>query len=215
MRHFAIEQWVDLARGTSSDADRAAMESHLASGCARCHEVVAVLKGMTVIARAEKDCEPPESVVRLAKAAYRPPQHERLVARIMYDSFLEPLPAGVRTQDRVARHTLYEAGEYSLDVRVEQHGAQETATLVGQLANRKDPGAPADGVQVMLKSRKKVVATASCNAFGEFQLDYSQAPALQLEVCLGTIGQVLEVPLGAAPDESLGNKKAKPRGRSR
>jgi hypothetical protein len=214
MKHFETEQWLEFSRGASTDDDRSAMESHLASGCARCRRVVDVLKGVAVIARAEKNYGPPESVVRLAKAVYWPQQPERLIARLIYDSFREPLPAGVRTQDRLTRHALYEAGDYSVDVRVEQHGVRDTATLVGQLANRARPGAPAVDVQVKLKRQKKIVAAASCNEFGEFHLDYSPAPALQLEVSLGSTGKVVEVPLGSVLDQP-GGKPARPRDRTR
>jgi len=39
----------------------------------------------------------------------------RIPVRLLYDSFREPLPAGLRTQQRLSRQALYQAGDYSLD----------------------------------------------------------------------------------------------------
>ena len=215
MSHFETEQWMDFLRKATSKADRSAMETHLASGCARCGRTVKVLQGVTAIAQAENQFEPPANLVRVAKALYRPQQSERLVARLVYDSFRQPLPAGVRSQDRITRQALFEAGGYSVHLRVEHHGTSEIATLMGQLGNRESPGAPADDVQVRLKTRKKIIATTSCNSFGEFHLAYSPAPALQLEVSLGWTGRVLDVPLGTVLDQSSVRKTGKLRGPSR
>jgi hypothetical protein len=203
MTHFDIEQWADFSRGAATGADRALMQRHLASGCGRCNRMVDLLVGVAAVTRADKDYDPPAAVVRRAKALYRPQRPERLTARVIYDSFRDPLPAGVRTQDRLTRHVLYQAGDYSLDVRVEQHAGAATATLVGQVVTRERPGTSAGDVQVMLRRGTKTVAAASGNAFGEFQLDYRPVASLQLEVTLGTTGPVLELPLDHAvePDE--------------
>jgi hypothetical protein len=215
MTHYEIEQWVDFSRGVASDADRPLMERHLAAGCTRCRRIVTLLQGVAAAARADTQAAPPASTVRMAKALYQPHKPERLIARLVYDSFRDPLPAGVRTQDRLTRHVLYVAGEYSLDVRLEEHGAPSSATLVGQIVKRDSPAASAGDVQVMLRSRTKTVAATSCNAFGEFHMAYRPGPALQLEVSLSPSGQVLEVPLGHVMESSTGTNRAKPSSPSR
>jgi len=161
------------------------------------------MTGVAAIAQAEPDLVPPRDAVRLAKAIYTPPPRtERLLARLVFDSFLAPLPAGVRTQDRQTRQAVYEAGSYCVDVRVEHQPRRGTTTLVGQLADRDHPQANATDVNVLLKTRQKTIASAPCDQFGEFYLEYRPAPALRLDVCLGTTGRVLELPLSELMDES-------------
>ena len=157
-----------------------------------------MLGNVAAIARKDAAYEPPLSVIRLARAIYQPQKPERTLARLVFDSFREPLPAGVRTQDRQSRHALYEAGGYCVDIRLEHQRPADIATLVGQLADRDHPGVDADDVRVELMTRKEILASANCNRFGEFQLDYRPAPALRLNVILGSSGKRLELPLERA-----------------
>ena len=201
MRHFDTWQWADYSRGVDSGIDRAAMQAHLES-CTRCRRTVGILRGVAAMAAAEPANTPPRDVVRIAKAIYTPPPSERLLARLVFDSFLAPLPAGVRTQDRQTRQAVYEAGSYCVDVRVEHQPRRGKTTLVGQLADRDHPGASAADVSVLLKTKQKTIASAPCDQFGEFYLEYRPAPALRLDVCLGESGRVLELPLSELMDES-------------
>jgi hypothetical protein len=210
MTHYTLEQWVDFSRGLARDIDRPAMEDHLAAGCARCSRMVEMLGMAAIIARGEAANEPPESVLHLARAIYsRPQKPERLVARLIHDSFRQPQLAGVRTQDRQTRHSLYEAGGYYVDLRVEHQRTADLATLVGQLADREHPGADADDVRVELRTRKQTIASATCNRFGEFQLAYRPAPALRLDVILGNTGKRLELQLNNLMDEPAAGPKGK------
>jgi hypothetical protein len=71
----------------------------------------------------------------------------------------------------------------------------------------------ADDVRVELKTPKQILATANCNRFGEFQLDYRPSPALRLDVILGSSGRRLELPLSGLMDEPVarrGRGKKKP-----
>lgn len=200
MKHFNIWQWVDFIRDLGEEETRAAMASHLSSRCARCQKIVKVLRGVALTARGELVCEPPEHAIRLAQAIYslrRPDTANlpRLIARLMHDSVRAPLPAGIRAQNRLSRHALFEAGSYYLDLQLEQQPASGLVTLLGQLADRTGPERSTSEVPVWLKERKRLVATALCNRFGEFQLEYEPAPNLRLHVALPTAGKRLEVPL--------------------
>jgi hypothetical protein len=206
MSHFDLEQWADFSRGLDRDIDRSAMESHLSTGCARCSHLMKMFANVAAVARMEASYEPPPNVIRLARAIYQPQKPERTLARLVFDSFREPLPAGVRTQDRQTRHALYEAGGYSVDIRLEHQRPADLATLVGQLADREHPGVDAGDVRVELVTKKEILASANCNRFGEFQLDYRPEPALRLDVVLGSSGRRLEVPLGGLTDEPAGRK---------
>jgi len=200
MKHFNIWQWADYARVLGDDAVRAAMETHLSAGCARCLRIVNVLRGVDAIARGEAGYEPPEHAIRCAQAIYALSRPEktgfpRLIARPVHDSLREPLPAGMRAQDGPARHALYEAGSYCLDLQVEQQLGAGLVMLTGQLADRSQPAANAADVPVWLMERKSLVASTLCNPFGEFQLEYAPARDLRLHVPLRAVRRRLEVPL--------------------
>jgi hypothetical protein len=211
MTHFSIWQWVDFSRGLTSGSDRQAMEAHLSGGCKKCRRIAEVMENVAVISSTEGEYEPPASAVRIARAIFTPPQ-ERLVARLVFDSFRAALPAGIRSQEPLTRHALWEAGSYYVDLRVEHQRTSETATLVGQLADRDNPGANAADVRVLLKTRSKTLASTACNRFGEFHLDYRPAPALRLDVWLGNSGKRLELPLSGLTDEP-GVKHREPTGK--
>jgi hypothetical protein len=215
MTHYNLGQWVDFSRGLARDINRSAMEAHLSKGCARCRRIVEMLGSVAAFGSAQAENEPPESALRLARAIYRRPQKpESVLAKLVYDSFRQPLLAGVRTQDRQTRHALYEAGGYYVDLRVEHQRAADMATLIGQLADRERPGADADGVRVELRTRKATIATASCNRFGEFQIDYRPAPALRLDVILGETGRRLELHLSGLLDDQPAKGRAKGKGKA-
>src|SRR5262245_25343926 len=100
------------------------MASHLSSRCAGCQQIVKGLRGVALTARGELAYEAPESAVRLAQAIYslqRPDSASlpRLIARLVHDSARAPLPAGIRAQNSLSRHALFEAGSYYLDLQLE------------------------------------------------------------------------------------------------
>ena len=200
MNHFDITQWTDFARGVTPAADRGVMEAHVVSGCARCRETLNLVKRVVESARIDNAYDPPEHVVRCAKAlsALLSPRRSNvstLIARLVYGGFGELAPAGMRAEDRVSRHGVYEAGDFSVDVRVEQEKGSSLATLVGQLSNRVDPDSSMAEAPVLLMARKDIIAHTLYNRFGEFQMDYPPAPDLRLRVALAPPGKRLELSL--------------------
>jgi len=200
MKHFDISDWTDFARGVTADIDRSAMEVHVTSGCRRCRKTLELVERLVASTRADSRYDPPEPVVRCAKAIsflLRPQRStvSRLVARLVYDSFRDPAPVGLRAQDRVSRHTVYEAGNFSLDLRLEQQKGSPLATLVGQLTNRRDPESALAEAPVVLMARKDIVAQAVYNRFGEFQMDYPATRQLRLCVALDPPGKRIELSL--------------------
>jgi hypothetical protein len=200
MKHFDISDWTDFARGITADINRSAMEAHVKSGCRRCRKTLELVERLVASTRADSRYDPPEPVVRCAKAIsflLRPQRStvSRLVARLVYDSFRDPAPVGLRAQDRVSRHTVYEAGNFSVDLRLEQQKGSPLATLVGQLTNRRDPDSTLAEAPVLLMARKDIVAQAVYNRFGEFQMDYPPARHLRLCVALDPPGKRIELSL--------------------
>ena len=199
MRHFDIWQWTDYARGLVAGVDRSPMDAHLFSGCQRCQRTVNVLRGVAAAARGETG-PPPEHAIRYAQAIcslHRPEKisFPRWVARLVHDTVREPLPAGMRAEDRLSRHALYEAGSYSLDLQLENQLASGLVTLIGQLADRNKPAISTAAVPVWLMEGERLVTSTLSNRFGEFQLEYAPSCRLRLSLPLPAVRKRLEVPL--------------------
>jgi hypothetical protein len=192
MKHFTIEQWIDYVRGVADPARRHAMEQHLSGGCPGCNALATRLRALWSVAQAELTSPIPEAVVRQATQIYRLRMPDsvlllpRLRARLMFDSFREALPAGVRS-GRSSRRLVYKAGSYSLELRQEQSAESATVLIVGQLADTKDPKRPLADVPAFLVSRRSIVARTSTNGYGEFEIEYR--PARDLQLVLGVAGR--------------------------
>ncbi|MFB3815432.1 MAG: hypothetical protein ACE14L_15115 [Terriglobales bacterium] len=140
-----------------------------------------------VATTAAPEADVPDYVVHNGQAifALRRPHtvtFARRVARLVYDSFREPLPAGVRSQQRLSRQALYEAGGFCVDLRLEHEPRGSLVTLVGQVANRKQPGHAVAHVPVVLMAGKQIVGRAFSNSFGEFQMEYAPKGQLRLHI---------------------------------
>src|SRR3954449_10113986 len=125
MNHFDISDWTDFARGCAAGSDRAQMQAHLDGGCRSCRATVDLLQRVVVAVRADGLSEPPADIVRCAKAisALQRPRATTTgwsVARLVYDSFREPPPPGIRADMRAARHAVFSAGDLFIDLRVER-----------------------------------------------------------------------------------------------
>ena len=198
MKHYDNWHWADFVRGVAEPTVRQAMAAHLSAGCARCATLADTMRAIATTAR--EDVAPPEYALRIAHALFAAAFPEKstlrkLVARLVFDSALEPLPAGLRAQDRVSRRALYEAGGYHVDIQLERQPASDVVTLVGQLADHIQPATSTADVPIWLMERESLVESTVCNQFGEFQLEYEPRRNLRLYVPLPEAGKRLEIPL--------------------
>ena len=215
MKHFDIAKWTEFVRDSVGEAERAAMQAHLASGCRKCRQTAELLRKVAAAARRHSQVQVPDYALRCARAIFLLQQPEkvqilpRIPARLLYDSFREPLPAGVRTQQRLSRQALYQAGDYSLDLRLENESGTSRVTLVGQIQNRKQPGKRLGGVPVLLFSGKQVLGQAVSNSLGEFQMEYAPTKRLRLYVPVRQAGKRIELPLNHFARERKGAANAR------
>ncbi len=188
MKHFDIAKWTDFVRGLCEKLAEVAIGRHLASGCRKCSHTAGLLGKLAAAVRRDLQVQVPDHALRRARAIFILQQPEkvqilpRIPARLLYDSFREPLPAGVRTQQRLSRQALYEAGDYSLDLRWDNERGSPRVALVGQIKNRKEPSKHLGDVPVLLVSGKKLLARTVSNSLGEFQMEYSPTKHLRLYV---------------------------------
>lgn len=210
MKHYDINEWTDYVRQVGDTSQRADMSQHLGTGCKKCNGIVSFLSKLTAVT-ASDTVSVPDQLVRNAKAMFAMSRPEKvslssIVAKLVYDSFREPVPAGVRGQPRVTRQAMYEAGDYCVDLRMEHERGGAIVTLVGQVASRKNPGQGVAGTPVMLLSGKEVVAKASCNRFGEFQMEYPPQQHVRLHVPVADENRWIEVRLHELSPENTGEE---------
>src|SRR5690242_21218204 len=100
VRHFSDEEWLDFVRQVMPASQRAPLETHLQSECPECVHLRRFWQNVHDVARREGGSGVPPEVTRAAEAAFAewrrtvvlPLQATR--ARPVFDSLLEPLPAG-------------------------------------------------------------------------------------------------------------------------
>ena len=198
MAHFDSWHWTDFVRGLCDEPTQSTMQAHLSSGCPSCQRTVETLRAIVVAASKEPAVTPPEYAVRYAHAAYshRRPESKlkRLVARLVYDSAREPLPAGIRGGERVSRRAMFAAGDHQVDLQLDRQPTSDMVTLVGQVVGRQEGSSLAD-VPVWLMERESLVQRTTCNMFGEFHLEYEQRRNLRLLFSLEVVGKRLEIAL--------------------
>ncbi|MBS1856708.1 MAG: hypothetical protein JST11_15170 [Acidobacteria bacterium] len=200
MKHYAIERWVDFSRHLVAPQERAGMEAHLAAGCEDCRELAGFTGRLTSTCAGISLSQVPESAFRLARAIFpvraqtRRRPGSRLPVELIFDSFLAPAPAGLRSTWQVGWQGLYRAGDCSLDVRIEPELKSLRASVIGQVTNHVAPSLIMGNCPVDLRRGRQIVAGTVSNRFGEFQMDYEQQPRLKLVVHLPG-ARSIEVPL--------------------
>jgi CheY-like chemotaxis protein len=115
-------------------------------------------------------------------------------ASLVFDSFRQPLPAGVRVIGPSPRRLLYKAGRYLVRLRLEPGVDSHRLSLVGQILDEGFPKQPLHDLAVLVSSGGKTVDRTLTNRFGEFLLQPEPVKDLQLSVQAPEIGSFV-VPL--------------------
>ncbi len=103
------------------------------------------------------------------------------VARLALDTFLQPLPSGVRSLQSDTRQLVYEAPALTADISLERSPNSARTTLMGQIMRTNEPQIPLNGVPVVLKSRKGPLGLKMTNEAGEFSFEFQNEKSVTLE----------------------------------
>ena len=210
--HFREEDWASFAREPGAPGQER-LQEHLASGCRRCARSVRLWSVVSSLGAQEPSYQPPEDVVRQVAARFRlqrPPRLRERVARaatLLFDSFRQPLPAGVRGTSAPPRQMLFRAGPYVVKLRLEpQPGGSRTA-IVGQIIDEQDPSVSLHDVAVLAQdNKKKTLDRTFTNELGEFLLEPEALENLQLSVALPMPGSFVVRPLGRTAKAPRGRR---------
>lgn len=210
MEHFSNSEWVDLVRGIPTGAS-AVMRSHVDAGCAECVEAYRVWNELAAFAARDRQAEPPEDSVRVAKAYVateavsndRAPQRHSwmtpVVAALVFDSVREALPAGVRSGAPLARHLMYRADAFIVDLQISSDHRSGHRVLAGQIVATTSPAFPDEQLVVSVAGAGRELATVYPNRFGEFEYELDRSnDDLTLTVAMSDGARIL-IPLDLGP----------------
>jgi hypothetical protein len=194
-QHFSEEDWVDFARAQGNLEQRARVVRHLEAGCPRCAQTLRIWAAVLSVAEQKASCPPPEQTIANLKKQFarQKPKglRERLASEValVFDSFRQPLPAGVRASGLLPpRYLLYKAGRYAIRVRVEPTAASNNCTIVGQILDEQEPTRALRDIAVLAMKGTRTLGRTLTNQLGEFQLEPDAAGSLQLSVGVPEIG---------------------------
>ncbi len=203
MRHFDVHQWADFSRGIHSQDDvRTAIVQHVDSGCRECNASLQLWQSVATKARNEKTYIPPEDVVHQVKAMsvllVRRTDNSFAgeLAKLIFDSFTQPIAAGVRGAATSPRQLLYRAGSLAIDLRVEVKPGEVPVFLFGQILQEGQSDRGQNAVEVTLLEGDRTLEQTKSNELGEFEMHVPVLPGLTLSLRESN-GKNILIPLSA------------------
>lgn len=122
----------------------------------------------------------------LESLIFRPKEVLRRImnaAHLVFDSFLQPMPAGIRGVSQLpARQLIYQSGSLMADLWLERQTDSNNFALVGQIVDSNKPDRQFDSIPVVLHGRKGPIALATTTKFGEFHFNFDFEPSVTLEI---------------------------------
>jgi len=189
MQHVNAEDLVNYLQGQCSDIETSALEAHLLS-CKECTEQKQEFHDLISRLQEDSSFEPPAELVQWGINLFQPltqPQAARGVRRkiigtLIYDTFDEPMLAGVRRVGAPPRQLLFRAGNVDVDVKIQSAEPNDRISLVGQVLSN-DPKF-FDNTPVNLESHGIVRYRTTTNVVGEFSFDEVPKDTYHLSVDL-------------------------------
>ena len=187
MQHYAEQPLVDLVRGVSGPEISRDIRTHLSQGCSKCNTAYDGWSRVQGLAAAESTYAPPENLVRLVKLGFQSKHAQEprkwTLANLVFDSFAQPLPAGVRSGTLNVWQVIYEAEGLAVDLRFGRRSQSTEVHMVGQVFDKQAVRALQNNATVELSTAQDhVVATAAVSTLGEFHLEFEAKENLFLSV---------------------------------
>jgi len=187
MRHITIENIMDYMDGRGEDVEKLTFEAHLA-GCRDCLELKQEFQALVAQLQDDSSFEPPADVVQWGVSLFQPVMQpekggvRKIIAALVFDTFDQPLLAGVRRVGAPPRQLLFRAGDVDVDVKIESMEANDRITLVGQVLSSATKFF--DNTPVKLESHGIVRYRTRTNVVGEFSFDEVPKDTYHLSVDL-------------------------------
>ena len=191
--HLDSKTALDLVEGTTAQAERRFWSRHLGS----CDECMGELLNWSAlkerVARSHLLSAPDDllvSVTQICRAATKtvefPTPLRQIVARITFDSFVQPALAGVRHafaahHEMVVRHVISQTEAFDIHLRISI--IDQSRELLGQILPR-DNGSFIKNARLHLRREDKRIGSAKLNDLGEFRFTDVPNGRLSLQIDL-------------------------------
>ncbi len=174
MRHPSVETLIGQIENTGSAAALATTTKHL-SACLPCQDKSGELSELLQFLHSDSQNEPPAEVLewgtQLFQPVFQPAESESSkvlrIAKLVFDSFEQPTPVGVRYVGSAPRQLLFRTGKVDIDVRVES--GDDRVSLAGQVLSESERFF--ENAPVRLESHGVVRYQTQTNPVGEFLFD--------------------------------------------
>jgi len=189
MRHVTVENLMDYLEGQCSDVEKSTLESHVAS-CTECSGLKQEFQVLITRLREDASFEPPAELVQWGIDLFQPvvrPQGaasglRKYIASLVFDTYEQPMLAGMRRVGAPPRQLLFRAGDVDVDVKIESMEANDRITLIGQVLS--SAAKFFDNTPVKLESHGIVRYRTRTNLVGEFSFDEVPKDTYHLSVDL-------------------------------
>ena len=190
MRHVNAEKLMEYRDGQLTEESKAMIDSHL-SHCADCSKMNQELQEFMISIESDSLFEPPADTLRWGMNLFQPmlqPKESvgarvrKIVASLVFDTYDEPAPAGVRRVGAPPRQLLFRAGDVDVDVKIESMETNDRISLVGQVLSNNEKFF--DNTPVKLESHGMVRYKTMTNFVGEFVFDEVPKDTYHLSVDL-------------------------------
>jgi hypothetical protein len=189
MRHITVENLIDYIDGQVSGVEKSTLEGHVAT-CGDCAELEQEFQALIHHLKEDASFEPPAELVQWSINLFQPvmqPQGavsglRRFIASLVFDTYDQPMLAGVRRVGAPPRQLLFRAGDVDVDVKIESMEANDRITLVGQVLSNTEKFF--DNTPVKLESHGIVRYRTRTNVVGEFSFDEVPKDTYHLSVDL-------------------------------
>jgi len=193
--HFEDEEWADFVRSTASMELKNRIQAHLDRDCTTCGEKLAIWKSIVILAGRELAYKVPSTVGQSLKDCFALRRKvsllslEAKITKLIFDSFRDPLPAGVRGLAFPGRRLLHEAGDFYIDLSLEMRDGGRMQVTGQILRLNGQPGLSGGTCVLFLKGEKNVLAQTIVNPNEAFQQEIESGFDLRMFL------QILDTPL--------------------
>jgi DNA-binding response OmpR family regulator len=110
------------------------------------------------------------------------PRQVTRAARLVFDSFLEPSLAGIRSSQPTRRQLLYESDVLVADLALEGQRDSQRITLTGQVLDTAKRKPLLVGVPIVIQGHEGLMGIVKTNEWGEFHFECEPEPDITLEI---------------------------------
>jgi CheY-like chemotaxis protein len=103
-------------------------------------------------------------------------------APLVFDSFLQPALAGIRSSQPTCRQLRYESGALVADLSLERQGDSQHVTLMGQVLDNAKGEPQLGGVPIVIQGHTGLLGIVKTNEWGEFHFEFESEPGITLEI---------------------------------